>query len=148
MNFSLSNTDRPPLEEPHVWTVEGRDWLDSEERWSPDSLGISPGQSIYKFLCTFSPFGKRHIIFHYVMNEEFLSESGEVLTKLCKRCPWDSLICHPGYSLPAISICNFWGLVSDVHTEWPPISLPEGETAEVVASILLRWLSIFMVLRN
>ena len=87
---------------------------------------ISPGKSISKFLCTFPPFRKVCIIFHRAMEEWFRSASGEVLTKLCKQCPWDTLMCPPRYSLPGINIPHFRGLVSDLHMEWPRISLPKG----------------------
>ena len=58
--------------------------------------------------------------------EWFRSASGEVLTKLCKQCPWDTLMCPPRYSLPGINIPHFRGLVSGLHMEWPWISLPKG----------------------
>lgn len=148
MNFSVSNTDHPPLEEPCVWTVEGRDWLDGEKDYILIHWRFLLARAFKSFLCTFSPFGKLHIIFHYVMNEEFLSASGEVLTELWSSAlgiPW-CVIMNSVLLGSAFIISG--GLDSDLHTEWPSVSLPEGERGGSGAGILLRRLSIFMVPRK
>lgn len=94
MNFSVSNTDHPPLEERCVWTV--KEEIDQTVRKDYILIlwGFLLARAFKRFCVRFLSLESFTQSFIMSWSEGFLSASGEVLTKLCRQCPWDSLIRH------------------------------------------------------